>query len=91
MRRIKRFIARVYDLPNAYRVLDIMDEAGCDIAEKDGGRWAITTKWYVSLEEAEDLERICLFKLQYKNRSPLWGKMFFRNFRYGCRVLKNWF
>lgn len=91
MRRIKRFIARVYDLPNAYRVLDIMDEAGgCDIEEVLPGRWNIYIKRYISKEDAEDLRHICLHNRQFKKRSPLWNKLFFRNFRYGCRVLKNW-
>lgn len=30
-----KLMARVYDLPNAFRVIDIMDQAGCDIEKVD--------------------------------------------------------
>lgn len=90
MRRIKRFIARVYDLPNAYRVLDIMDECGVDIEEKYNNRWAVCPKWYLSEKDAKDLQTICLFKRQYKKRSVLW-KAFFKIYRGGYRILNSWF
>lgn len=89
----KQFVARVYDLPNAYRVLDIMDKAGgCDIdrVEDLPDHWHITLKRYLPEQDARDLQTITLFDRQYKHRSPLWNKLFFSHFRDGVRILKNW-
>ena len=89
--RFKQFIARIYDIPNAFRVLDIMDKCGCDIERADNygiithKSWRIKPKWYVTEQEAKDLQEIILFKQQYRRRSKLWNKLFFRHFRYGCR------
>ena len=41
---VRKLISRLYDLPNAFRVLDIMDEAGCDIEQVSDRCWAINTK-----------------------------------------------
>lgn len=96
MSKLRKFIARVYDLPNAFRVLDIMDKCGCDISEVDRpgftgrGYWEVTTKWYVSKQEAEDLQKIVLFKHQYRKRNRIWIKLFFGEFRDGCRILQSW-
>lgn len=92
MRRFLKAIARVYDIPNAFRVLDIMDKSGCDIYEVDlpVGYYEIRPKWYVSKQEAEDLQKIILFKRQYQKRSRIWNRLFFRNFRDGCRILRDW-
>lgn len=93
--KIKKILARIYDLPNAYRVLDIMDEAGCDIEKvsrpgwENMDRWEIIPKWYVSKEEADDLREIVLYKSQYRQRSKIWDRIF-RGYRSGCRILKFW-
>lgn len=93
MKLLKKMIARLYDLPNAYRVLDIMDHTGCDISNvEDVDMWQITTKWYVTGQEAKDLQTICLFNRQYKERSYLLMKVIGRIFNVseGSRVLKKW-
>lgn len=87
---MRKLISRLYDLPNAFRVLDIMDEAGCDIEQVSDRCWAINTKWWVSKEAAEDLRTIILHKRQYRERSRLWKKLFFPTFREGSRVLRFW-
>lgn len=87
---IKKLVARLFDLPNAYRVLDIMDEAGCDIEQISENKWEVKPKWYVSKADAEDLQKIVLFKAQYKTRYPLWYKLVFNEFREGCRILGSW-
>lgn len=83
------------DVPNAFRVLQIMDKAGCDIEEvndtTNGKYWVIKPKYYVSKDDAEDLIKIILFKNQYKKRSRLWWKLIFRNLRYGCRPCECWY
>ena len=95
--RIMRLIARIFDLPNAFRVLDIMDECGCDIdratnvGEDCPRSWVIKTKWYVTADEAKDLEDIVLNKSQFRRRSKLWYKLFFRHYRYGCRPWLCWY
>ena len=90
--KFMKVMSRIYDLPNAFRVLDIMDEAGCDIEQVEdlNDKWIIEPKWYVSEQEARDLQTIILFKAQYKHRSPVWG-MVFRRFRGRSRVLHSWF
>ena len=94
-----KLIARVYDLPNAYRVLDIMDDAGCDIEKvtrdglDSGDFWAITTKWYVTEEQAKDLQRISLFKDNYKKRGRIWKRIFWEyrfEDNHPTRILKDW-
>ncbi len=65
---MKRFLAKISDIKNAMRVLEIMDECGCDIEKitrdglDKGDYWKITTKWYVSEKDAKDLQKICLFR-----------------------------
>lgn len=65
---IKKFFARIADIPNALRVLEIMDKCGCDIEKVTGNGldecdyWRIKPKWYVSQKEAEDLRKIILYK-----------------------------
>lgn len=86
-------LARLYDLPNAYRVLDIMDKAGCDIVEVGKDEWRIDPKWYVSEEEAKDLERISLHHYNYRERNKLWEKVFqgYRfDSKYYPRIMKDW-
>lgn len=90
--KIKKILARISDLPNAYRVLDIMDNAGCDIEkiESVSHDWyRIKPKWYVTKQEAEDLRTIVLFKEHYKKRSKIWY-MIFHNIREGYRFLYQW-
>lgn len=96
MRTLKRLLSRIYDLPNAFRVLDIMDRAGCDIepVESEGfppaKYWKIKPKWFVAEDDAKDLQKI-LLGYQIKRRSPFWTKFVFRSFRAGCRPLHFWF
>ena len=84
---MKKFLAKISDIKNAMRVLEIMDECGCDIEyveESDG--WEIKPKWYVSKKDAEDLQEIILHKQHYCKRSKLWN-IIFPNIREGCRYL----
>ena len=98
---IRRKLARIYDLPNAYRVLDIMDSAGgVDVIEAVNvagqhidGYFDIRLKHWLSKDDAEMLRQITLHKYQYKERSGIGSKIFwriFRNYRKGCRILKTW-
>ena len=91
MIKIKRLLARISDLPNAYRVLDIMDNAGCDIEELQKGffkekHYAIKPKWSVTEQEAKDLQTIILHKQHYKKRNKIWY-MIFHHVREGYRFL----
>ena len=95
--RIKRLIARVFDIQNAFRVLDIMDKCGCDIdratnvSEDFPLSWVINPKWYVTEQDAKDLQKIVLHKNQFRRRSKLWYKLFFTGVRYGCRPSECWY
>ena len=89
MKNIKKLLARISDLPNAYRVLDIMDNAGCDIEKLQSGYYRIKPKWFVTKQEAEDLRTIILFKRHYKKRSKIWY-IIFHNIRDGYRFLFQW-
>ena len=58
MKSVKQILSRISDIPNAFRVLDIMDNAGCDIEETDyKGTYRIKPKWYVTEQEAKDLRK----------------------------------
>ena len=87
---IKKLLAKISDLPNAYRVLDIMDNAGCDIEEVFNANYyiyyKIKPKWYVSQQDAYDLRTIVLHKEHYKKCNNLWYKIF-HNTRKGKRFL----
>lgn len=94
---IKRLTARVFDIRNAFRVLDIMDKCGCDIdratnvSEDYPESWIIKPKWYVTEQDAKDLQKIVLNKSQFRRRSKLWYKLFFKGVRYGCRPSECWY
>lgn len=86
---IRKTLAKFSDLSNAYRVLEIMDRAGCDIEKitsSYGGYYRIKPKWYVSEQDAEDLRTIILYKKHYKKRSNIWY-LIFHNIRKGYRFL----
>ena len=90
---MKNFFKKLADIPNALRVLEIMDECGgVDIEKVDrkgfenSGYWRIKPKGYVSQKEAEDLRKITLYNRHYKKRSWLW-KIIFPNVREGYRFL----
>ena len=88
MNRIKRLFIRLYDLPNAFRVLDIMDSCGVDIYQVDySDKWDIKPKWYLTENEAKDLRTIVLCNEDYRKRSKLWRKLIFRNLRDGYRPM----
>ena len=97
MRSLKYYISRIYDLPNAYRVLDIMDKAGADavlaMTSGDGEEWwKIKTNWYVNDNDAADLIDIVLYKEQYRRRSKVWGVApLVRKYRDNSRILSSWF
>ena len=87
MKSVKQILSRISDIPNAFRVLDIMDNAGCDIEETDyKGTYRIKPKWYVTEQEAKDLRTIILHKEHYKKRSNIWY-LIFHNIRKGYRFL----
>lgn len=87
MSKFKKTLARISDIPNAFRVLDIMDRAGCDIEETDyKDKYRIKPKWYVTEQEAKDLRTIILYKEHYKKRSNIWY-LIFHNIRKGYRFL----
>ena len=98
---IRRKLARIYDLPNAYRVLDIMDSAGgVDVIEAVNiagqhidGYFDIRLKHWLSEDDAKMLRQITLHNKQCKERNGLGSKIFwriFRNYRKDCRILKTW-
>ena len=97
----KKNIVRLCDLPNAFRVLDIMDKAGgVDIqpamniaGQSFEGYYDIKIKNWLSEEDAKDLQRITLFKIPCKERKGLSRWLFrivFRTFRDDARVLQTW-
>lgn len=90
MKKRSKFIQtlkRISDIPNAFRVLDIMDNAGCDIEETDcKGKYRIKPKWYVTEQEAKDLRTIILYKEHYKKRNNIWY-LIFHSIRKGYRFL----
>ena len=97
----KRKVARLYDLPNAFRVLNIMDKAGgVDIqpatniaGQSFEGYYDIKIKDWLSEEDAKDLQRITLFNNTYKERKGLSRWLFrhvFPTFRDNTRVLQTW-
>lgn len=87
MRNLKKLLKRISDIPNAFRVLDIMDNVGCDIEETDyKGKYRIKPKWYVTEQEAKDLRTIILYKEHYKKRNNIWC-LIFHNIRKGYRFL----
>lgn len=87
---MKKFLARISDIKNAMRVLEIMDKCGCDIEKVTGNGldecdyWRIKPKWYVSKKDAEDLRKIVLYNQHYCKRSKLWN-VIFHNIRDGYR------
>ena len=86
---IKNILAKISDLPNAYRVLEIMDNAGCDIEKIESipyDWYRIKPKWYVNRKEAEDLRTIILYKEHYQKRNKIWYKIF-HNIRENCRLV----
>jgi len=84
---MKKFLAKISDIKNAMRVLEIMDNCGCDIEHvEESDAWKIKPKWYVSKEEAEDLQNIVLHKEHYCKRNKLWN-IIFPSIREGCRYL----
>lgn len=89
---MKKFLAKISDIKNAMRVLEIMDECGCDIKKvtRDDldkcDYWKIVPKWYVCEKDAKDLQEICLHKQHYCKRSKLWN-IIFPDIREGYRYL----
>lgn len=81
--KIKRILKKLSDLKNAYRVLSIMDRAGCDIEKVEDveGYYRIKPKWYVSKQEAEDLRKIVLFKQNYYGEHSRFWFLIFKNIR----------
>lgn len=84
---MKKFLAKMSDIKNSMRVLEIMDECGCDIEfVEESGKWKIKPKWYVSEKDAKDLQEIILHKQHYCKRNKLWNVVF-PNVREGYRYL----
>lgn len=89
---MKKFLKKIYDIPNALRVLEIMDKCGSENEKVSDGSlnqadyWRIKPKWYVSKKDAEDLQKIIMFKKHYKKRSWIW-KIIFPHIRDGYRFL----
>lgn len=97
MRRLKKLLALIYDLPNAYRVIEIMDKAGVDIYSRqpegsDTIKWEVQTKWWLDEKDAKDLQTICLHGHQYKKRNMFLFHWFFGNeFHEHARVRPEWY
>ena len=90
---MEKLFKKLADIPNALRVLEIMDECGgVDIERVDrkgfehSEYYRIKPKGYVSQKEAEDLRKITLYKQHYKKRSRFW-KIIFPNVRDDYRFL----
>lgn len=84
---MKKFFKKLSDIKNAMRVLEIMDNCGCDIEfVEESDAWKIKPKWYVSKKEAEDLQTIILFKEHYCKRNKIWN-IIFPSVREGYRFL----
>lgn len=84
---MKKLLKKLSDIKNAMRVLEIMDNCGCDIEFiEESGKWKIKPKWYVSQEEAEDLQTIILFKEHYCKRNKVWN-IIFPNVKEGYRFI----
>lgn len=87
---MKKLLKKISDIKNAMRVLEIMDKCGCDIEKvtRDGldkcDYWRIKPKWYVSEQDAKDLQNITLHKEHYCKRSRIW-KLIFPNTIEGYR------
>ena len=97
----KKNIARLYDIPNAFRILDIMDKAGGvdiqpamnSVGQSFEGYYDIKIKHWLSEEDAKDLQRITLFQTSCKERKGLSRWLFrrvFHTFRGNTRVLQTW-
>ena len=92
MGEVKKLLKKISDIPNALRVLEIMDECSVDIVKvsRNGfdnlDYWEIKPKHYISKEKAEELRRIVLYKEHCRSRSKLW-KIIFPNYREGYRFL----
>ena len=90
---MRKLLKKISDLKNAYRVLEIMDKAGCDIEKVtredlvDANYWVINTKWYVTEQEAKDLQTIVLFKENYYGNHHKFWKIWFSSVRDGFRYL----
>lgn len=91
--KYEKFLKRIADIPNALRVLEIMDECGGVDIEKvtrDGldkyDYWVIKPKRYISKKDAEDLRKITLFQEHYYKRNSIW-KIVFPDVRDGYRFL----
>ena len=97
MKNLKRLLALIYDLPNAYRVLEIMDKAGVDIEPHkpfghDDVVWVVRTKWWLNEKDAKDLQSIVLHNHQYKRRSMfLFHLLFGHEFHEYARVRPEWY
>ena len=57
---MRKLLKKISDLKNAYRVLEVMDKAGCDIEQVSNmnGYYKLKPKWYVSERDAKDLQKI---------------------------------
>lgn len=64
---MRKLLKKISDLKNAYRVLEVMDKAGCDIEQVSNmnGYYKLKPKWYVSERDAKDLQKIVLHKKNY--------------------------
>jgi hypothetical protein len=89
---MKKLFKKLLDLPNAFRVLEIMEECGGVYIRKVYRKgfenidyWEIKPKGYVSQKEAEDLRTIISHGRQYKKRC--WVLRFFSSkIRNGYRL-----
>lgn len=87
---MRKLIKHLSNLKDAFRVLEIMDNAGVDIEQVSGFEgseeyWKIKPKWYVSEQQAKDLRTIVLHKEHYKKSSKLLHSLFYKNTIYGFR------
>lgn len=86
---MRKLLKKISDLKNAYRVLEIMDKAGCDIEQVSNmnGYYKLKPKWYVSERDAKDLQKIVLHKKNYYGNHHVFWKIWFKNIRDGYRYL----
>lgn len=79
---MRNIIKDLSNIKDAFRVLEIMDKCGCDIekvtryGQDKYDDWEVKPKWYVSGNDAKDLQTIISHKRHYSKESKLFRRLF---------------